>query len=221
MQQAWSTPDSLSANSRGTMSDKVWTANRTQPTFSQLILPKCVEMASAGDAAEILSIYAPFCATDCAVSFEYGPPSLEEMTQRIVNTTTTHPWLVWKEGGIIAGYAYAAPHKQRAAYNWSVDTSIYLRPSHHRKGIGKKLYLTLLELLKNQGFVNAYAGVTLPNEGSVALHKSVGFVDLTVYRKVGFKNDKWHDVAWFEQTLIAHTNEQPKEPLTIRQILQL
>ena len=169
-------------------------------------------MATAADAAAIAAIYAPFCESTI-VSFEYAPPSVEEMAGRITATTRQYPWLVLTEDEAVAGYAYASRHRERAAYAWCVDTAVYVSPDHLRQGIGRALYARLFQLLRLQGYVNAYAGVALPNPASVGLHQSVGFEPVGVYRRVGYKHGAWHDVAWFHAELQPPSaNPQPPRP---------
>lgn len=171
-----------------------------------------IRVATANDAKAILAIYAPFCQPNSAVSFETVPPTQEEMQKRIVITLKTYPWLVWEQNGEIVGYAYADQHKSRAAYNWDVDVSIYLLEKVRGKGIGKKLYQALFDGLKTLGYFNAYAGITLPNEASLALHKSLGFTLVGVYNNVGFKGGAWRDVAWFALKLQPY-NLNPEPPI--------
>jgi phosphinothricin acetyltransferase len=166
-----------------------------------------IRIARAGDAREIQAIYAPYV-RDTAISFERDPPSVEEMARRIERVLALCPWLVWEEGGRVVGYAYAGPHKERHAYQWSVDVSAYVDREFHGRGIGGALYRELLSILRGQGFFNAYGGITLPNAASVALHESAGFAPLCVYRGVGFKLGRWHDVGWWELRLA----ELPRDP---------
>lgn len=166
-----------------------------------------VRFATASDARAILAIYAPNV-SDAFVSFETEVPTEQEMRRRIVATLASHPWLVWEEGGVVLGYAYASKHRERAAYQWSTDVSCYVHPAARGRGIGKSLYVELLRLLREQGFVNAYAGIALPNEASVRLHESVGFTHLGTYRAVGFKQGAWRDVGWWEVRL----GSLPAEP---------
>jgi len=170
-----------------------------------------LRIASAADATAIHAIYAPYV-RDTAISFELEPPSVDEMRGRIASTLEAFPWLVWEEAGRVAGYAYASRHRERLAYQWSVDVSAYVHPDFHRRGIGKALYVELLRRLRLQGFVNAYAGIALPNAASVALHESVGFAPLAVYRGVGYKLGRWHDVGWWECRL-AQPPAAPEAPL--------
>jgi L-amino acid N-acyltransferase YncA len=165
------------------------------------------------DAAQIQAIYGPVV-RDTMISFELDPPSVDVMRGRIEKTLARCPWLVLDLGGRVAGYAYASPYRARLAYQWSVEVSVYVHPQHRRCGVGKGLYTTLLALLKAQGFYNAYAGIGLPNPGSVALHESVGFRPLGVYRAVGYKFGAWHDVGWWSLTVQPHQeNPTPPQPV--------
>jgi len=157
------------------------------------------------DANQIAAIYAPFC-EQTAVSFENTAPRPEVMAQRIRSLTAQFPWLVLEDSGRIAGYAYASPHRERAAYGWSVDVTVYIAAESRRKGVGRALYTALLPVLALQGYYKAFAGVTLPNPASVGLHEAVGFVPVGVYRGVGYKLGAWHDVAWYQRAL------QPEQP---------
>jgi phosphinothricin acetyltransferase len=179
-----------------------------------IVLQPHVRMASTDDAREIQAIYAPYV-RDTVISFETEPPSVEEMARRIDATLAMLPWLVHLQDGRIAGYAYASRHKERNAYQWSVDVSAYVHRDFHRRGIGGSLYRSLLALVRQQGFFNAYGGITLPNAASVALHESVGFRPLCVYRGVGFKAGRWHDVGWWELRL-ATLPPNPAPPRSFR-----
>jgi L-amino acid N-acyltransferase YncA len=123
------------------------------------------------------------------------------MRGRLAKVLGHYPWLVCEDGGEVLGYAYATQHRERAAYRWSVDTSVYVRQGRQRRGVGRALYTPLLAVLPLQGFVNAYACVTLPNPASVGLHEAMGFEPVGVYRQVGFKYGAWHDVAWHQRPL--------------------
>ena len=160
-----------------------------------------VRMASGVDAPAIAAIYAPIVRDTC-ISFELEPPSAEEMRLRIEATLARLPWLVAEDPqGAVSGYAYASRHRERPAYQWSVDTSAYVRQDVRHTGVGKALYRALLEKLATQGYFQAFAGIALPNAASVALHESVGFQHLGTYRDVGFKNGAWHDVGWWQRRL--------------------
>ena len=175
-----------------------------------------IRLAAEADAPAIARIYAPFCEST-SVSFEYAAPSAEEMAGRIAAVTKQYPWLVSIDDGVVAGYAYASRHRERAAYAWSVDTAVYVAPDHLRQGIARALYARLFALLRRLGYVNAYAGVALPNPASVGLHQSVGFLPIGVYRRVGYKHGAWHDVAWFH----AELQPPPEHPQPPRPISEL
>jgi L-amino acid N-acyltransferase YncA len=175
-----------------------------------------VRLAVPDDGAAIQEIYAPHC-SDGYASFEDSPPSVAEMRARIETGSARYPWLVVESDGIIAGYVYASEHSSREGYRWSCNTSVYLHDTARGSGYGKVLYLALLKLLTAQGFVNAYAGIALPNPASVALHESVGFVRMAVYESVGWKLDKWLDVGWWLRRLNEPQNPPP-EPLTMAQL---
>ena len=175
-----------------------------------------IRLATFDDAAPIQRIYAPIV-QDTPISFEMKPPSIEEMQGRIASTLHLFPWLVCLQDGEIAGYAYAGSHSERAAYRWSVNVSVYIHPAHHRRGVGRALYTSLFEILKRQGFYNAYAGVTLPNVASVGLHESLGFKPVGVYEAVGYKCGKWHSVGWW-QCLLQDRSPSPIEPRSLADV---
>jgi phosphinothricin acetyltransferase len=166
-----------------------------------------IRSASADDADQIAAIYAPYV-RDTPISFEIVPPSGEEMRQRISALTATYPWLVCAADTVL-GYAYASRHRERAAYQWSVDVSVYVRTDAHRRGIGRALYAALLRIVTAQGFYRAYGGITLPNPSSVGLHEAMGFQPVGVYRAVGFKHGAWHDVGWWDLVLQPATAAPP------------
>ena len=170
-------------------------------------MPPTIRLATLEDAAQVQAIYAPYCHTP--ISFELGPPSVEEMRGRLAKILGQYPWLICADGAEVLGYAYASPHRERAAYCWSVDTTIYVRQGRQRRGVGRALYTSLLAILPLQGYVNAYAGITLPNPASVGLHEALGFQQVGVYRQVGFKCGAWHDVAWFQRPLQPPVSEPP------------
>ena len=159
-----------------------------------------VRLARPEDGDALAAIYAPMVA-GTAVSFEVDPPSGEEMARRVASTLPTHPWLVMDgEQGVI-GYAYAHRFHERAAYDWAVETSIYLDAGARGRGVGRELYTTLLGALRAQGFRLAIAGIALPNAASVRLHESMGFRAVGVYHRVGWKFGAWHDVGMWELDL--------------------
>ncbi|MEV6872261.1 N-acetyltransferase family protein [Amycolatopsis sp. NPDC051128] len=158
-----------------------------------------IRHATEHDAAACAALYAPYV-TDTAISFETEPPDAAEMARRIAHA---HAWFVFEDDGHVAGFAYAHPFAERAAYQWSCETSIYLEPDRRRTGAGRALYETLFERLAGLGYRRAFAGMTLPNDASAGLHRALGFEPVGVYRRVGWKRGAWHDVAWVQRDLHA------------------
>ena len=171
---------------------------------------------TAGDAASTAAIYAPYV-RDTLISFETEPPAAAEMSRRIASVGERYPWLLAEQGGQVLGYAYAGEHRSRAAYRWDVDVAVYLAAAVHRRGIGRRLYQALFGMLRLQGYINAYAGISLPNAASVGLHESLGFAPVGIYRKVGYKHGAWHDVGWWALNLQAPP-AVPAEPLPYPQL---
>ncbi|MGD9810927.1 MAG: arsinothricin resistance N-acetyltransferase ArsN1 family B [Sphingobium sp.] len=159
-----------------------------------------VRRATADDAARCAQIYAPFV-SDTVITFEEDAPGVDEMAGRIATFGASHAWLVAEEDGHIAGYAYASPHNERAAYRSSVNVGIYVDPAFARCGIGRALYAELFARLKAQGRHAAFALITLPNEPSIALHEAFGFEPVGVCREVGWKHGQWRDVGWWQLIL--------------------
>ena len=165
-----------------------------------------------GDAAACAEIYAPHVETG-ATSFEEEPPDEARFAERIASMSATYPWLVAELDGEVVGYAYACPHRARPAYRWAVEVSVYVAAEQRRRGSGLALYSELLERLRKQRFQIACAGITLPNEASVALHESLGFVAVGVYRRIGWKDGAWRDVGWWQCELEPAGSGRPAEPL--------
>jgi L-amino acid N-acyltransferase YncA len=159
-----------------------------------------IRAATEADAGSIVAIYGPFCEST-PVSFESAAPLPTEMAGRIRTLSAKLLWLVMTVDSVVRGFVYASPHRDRAAYRWSVDVSAYVDPDFKRKGVGRSLYTSLLDLLRLQGYFKAYAGITIPNPASVKLHEAMGFTLVGVYRGVGFKLGVWHDVAWYQLSL--------------------
>ena len=162
--------------------------------------PTQIRQAVESDAAALLEIYRP-AIQGSAISFELVVPAVDEFAGRIRKALASWQWLVAERGGECVGYAYGSAHRERPAYRWSVEVSAYVHSSHHRQGIGRQLYLRLFDELAAKGFCHAYAGIALPNDASVALHRSVGFEPVGTFRNVGRKFGRWHDVGWFQRTL--------------------
>lgn len=173
-----------------------------------------IRLISENDAREVLEIYKPYV-LNTIVSFEYEAPSPDEFLLRIQNNILEYPWLVCLHGNKIIGYAYATKHRYRTAYQWSCESSVYLLPECHGKGIAKILYEALFSILKTQGYFNVYAGVSLPNKKSVGFHLSFGFKKVGIYKKVGYKFNKWNDVEWFQFQLHDHITN-PQTPIAMQ-----
>jgi phosphinothricin acetyltransferase len=169
-----------------------------------------VRVATPEDAEACRAIYAPVV-VDTAISFETEPPDAAEMAARIARTLQTHPWLVAEADGEVLGYAYASPHRDRAAYRWSVDVTAYVAEAARSRGVGRALYKRLIRVLRLQGFAAAFGGITLPNPASVALHEAVGFKPVGVYPHVGYKHGRWRDTGWWGLVLDP-SEAEPQEP---------
>ena len=159
-----------------------------------------MRIAKSDDAEGILGIYAPIV-RETTISFELEPPTLEEMRRRIETTLARLPWLVCEAEGQVLGYAYASKHRERAAYQWSVDVSVYVAEEARGRGLGRKLYTPLLAMLTDLGYYTALAGIALPNPASVGLHETMGFTPIGVYRNIGYKMGAWRDVGWWQKQL--------------------
>lgn len=169
-----------------------------------------VRDATESDAALCAAIYASYV-TETSVSFELEPPAPGQMALRIEQAQHRHAWLVLEVDGRVAGYAYGHPFAERPAYRWSCEVSIYLEPERHRSGGGRLLYEELLARLADRGYRRAMAGMSLPNDASVGFHHALGFEPVGVYRRVGWKNGAWHDVAWVQKTILE-ADDPPSEP---------
>ncbi len=175
------------------------------------IMSISMRVATPNDADQVLEIYAPFCAAT-PVSFETDVPTVEEMRRRIVTTLEFFPWLIAEEAGSVLGYAYASRHRERAAYRWAADVSVYVREDTRGKGVGRALYTSLFAILRLQGIYNILAGISLPNAASVALHEAMGLRLLGVYTAIGYKCGAWHDVGWWQHALRPHAGP-PEDPI--------
>ncbi len=172
-----------------------------------------IRFAQVADSKELLCIYAQYI--DTPITFECVLPTEEAFAGRIAEIARDYPYLVCEEKGRIVGYAYAHRQMERAAYQWNAELSIYLDRTYTSKGLGRKLYGLLIELLKLQGVKTVYGGVTIPNLKSEMLHQSMGFRCLGVYHNTGYKAGAWHDVAWFEKEIASYELD-PKPVLSIR-----
>jgi phosphinothricin acetyltransferase len=154
------------------------------------------------DADRICAIYNHYV-LETVVTFEERPVTVDEMARRIADVTARYPWLVYESNGEVCGYAYAAPWKERSAYRYSVESTIYLAPQVTGQGIGTLLYAALLDALRGTEVHCAVGGVSLPNEASVALHEKLGFTKIGHFREVGWKFDRWVDVGYWQIVLRA------------------
>jgi len=168
-----------------------------------------IRSAQPSDAAALLAIYRPYV-EETVVSFEIDVPTESEFAQRIVKSLAQWGWLVAEHDGQAVGYASASAFRDRAAYRWSAETSAYVDARFHRHGIGRSLYAALLTHLADKGYCTALAGIALPNEGSIALHRGLGFEPVGVFKSVGRKFDRWHDVSWWQRSL--EDMSQPRHP---------
>lgn len=169
-----------------------------------------IRMATIKDANEIRDIYAPYV-KDTAITFEYTVPTVEEFEQRIVKTLKRYPYLVALKAGVIIGYAYASAFKERAAYDWAAETSIYIKQEERGSGVGKLLYLKLEELIRKQNILNVNACIAYPNPDSIAFHEKFGYQTVAHFSQCGFKLNHWYDMIWMEKILAEHTN--PPKPM--------
>ena len=159
-----------------------------------------IRIAEERDLPEILSIYAPYV-LETTHTFEYDVPTPEEFLARFRSITAVFPWLVWEEEGRILGYAYGSAPFERAAYRWSSETSVYLRPSAQGRGMGRKLYTALEKLLTLQGFLKNYAIITSENSGSLAFHQSLGYTLAARMPGCAYKFGKKLGIVWMEKDL--------------------
>lgn len=176
-----------------------------------------IRLATPADGVRLAEIYAP-AVVGSGISFELEPPDGAEMTRRVGYVAARTPWLVCERRGAVAGYAYAGRFRERAAYDWSVEVSAYVDAQYHRAGVARALYTSLFAALAVQGFHNAYAGVALPNEASLAFHLAMGFTTVGTYRRVGYKLGRWRDVSWFERTIAPHDDE-PSPPRLLPDVI--
>jgi len=170
-----------------------------------------IRVATNDDAARMLEIYTPFI-LNSGITQETEVPSVEDFQQRVISNLEERPWLVCEINNEIAGYAYAGKHRDRKGYQWCTEPSVYISEKHFGVGIAHALYTALFDILKLQGYVNAYAVITLPNDRSIAFHKKFGFEYLTTYKGIGYKLGLWHDVGWMQYEITPH-KEDPADPI--------
>jgi L-amino acid N-acyltransferase YncA len=167
-----------------------------------------IREAQPQDAAACAAVYGRYV-LESAASFEETPPSEQEMSRRM---EAAHLWLVAEDDSTVVGYAYGARLQARAAYRWTAEVSVYVEPTHHRRGIARELYRELIDALADAGFRTLCAGVTQPNTASNGLHESFGFIPIGTFTRVGFKHGSWHDVLWLKLDL-TDGDDSPPQPL--------
>jgi len=177
-----------------------------------------IRLAKDSDAGPILQIYAPYI-KETSFTFETEVPSTAEFVKRIRSNLENWPWLVCEMDGVVAGYAYSSKYRERTGYQWCVECSVYVHDDFHRKGVGKALYIALIEISKLQGFRNLYAVINTPNDRSVAFHEQMGFKYFATYEKVGYKLGKWKNVGWWQLQLNEYIME-PSPPIKFSEIDQ-
>lgn len=169
-----------------------------------------IVVAKKDDAKRLLEIYRPYV-LNTAITFEYDVPTVAEFENRIMTTLEKYPYLVAQIDGKIVGYAYTSAFKSRAAYQWAVETSIYIDTAYQGKGIGTSLYHKLEEITKLQNIINMNACITANNPESIAFHERFGYQKTAYFNKCGYKFKQWYDVIWMEKMLGVH----PDEPLSV------
>ena len=172
-----------------------------------------VRAAREEDAVAIAAIYAPHVTVGTA-SFEVEAPDAAEMRRRMMASDGLYPWMVATDGdnrGATLGYAYASAYHRRPAYRWTAETTVYVADAARRRGVGRRLYATLIATLQAQGFTQAIGAIALPNESSIALHETAGFRRVGVIREVGHKAGQWVDVGYWQRGLAGPTTP-PREP---------
>ena len=176
-----------------------------------------LRMVKDKDALRISQIYRPIV-EESSISFESKAPNEEEIKEKIHKLMPKYPWLVLEYNNLIAGYTYASPHRSRHAYQWSVESSVYIDPLYYQMGIGKALYMALFAILKHQGFFNIYAGIGIENAGSIAFHEACGFELVGVYKNVGYKFGAWHNVGWWSLLLNEYV-DNPEKPKPLSAVI--
>ena len=176
-----------------------------------------IRIATPGDAEPILKIYAPYI-EHTSFTFETEVPTVDSFKERISSCLQNWPWLVCEIDGVIAGYAYGSKHRERVAYQWSVESSVYVHDDYQRMGVAGALYTALINILKLQGFRNLYAVINLPNDKSVSFHEKLGFEYFATYKNVGYKLGRWKNVGWWQLQLNEYSME-PAPPVKFSEIM--
>lgn len=169
------------------------------------------------DAVAMLDIYAPLV-RETATSFEKEVPSISEFEERIRLYSSRSPWLVAEIDGQLVGYAYATDHRSRYAYQWNQEVTAYVHQDFRKRGIAKKLYLKIFEILKAMNYCKAIAVITLPNDPSLAFHRALGFQKMGEMKDVGFKFDRWYSTSWWDLDLRENPNQSPSNLISITEV---
>ncbi len=175
-----------------------------------------IRMATTSDAPKLLEIYAPYV-RETAITFEYTVPTVQEFENRIAKILTRYPYLVAIKKEEIIGYAYVSSFKERAAYVWAVETTIYIKQNQRSSGTGKRLYLELEEIVKRQNIINMNACIAYPNPDSIAFHEHLGYKTVAHFTKCGYKLNRWYDMVWMEKILEEHPSK-PKDFIPITKL---
>jgi L-amino acid N-acyltransferase YncA len=175
-----------------------------------------IRIATTDDSESILKIYAPYI-ENTSYTFETEVPTIDSFKKRIASYLQNWPWLVCEIDGVIAGYAYGARHRERVAYQWSLESSVYIHDDYQRRGVARALYTALINILRLQGFRNLYAVINLPNDKSVSFHENLGFEYFATYKNVGYKLGRWKNVGWWQLQLNEYSME-PRSPVKFSEI---
>jgi len=194
---------------RSELVSRAGTSLRDSRMMGSMTREVLIRAATLADVEAMRAIYAPMV-TDTAMSFEESPPDAPEIIRRML-ASPRRPWLVADVRDHVAGFAYASAHRQRPAYRWSADSSVYVDPHYQGQGLGRLLYERLINEVRDLGYVSLFAGIALPNDASVALHEAIGFRTVGVFRDVGYKRGAWRDVGWWHKTL-ASPPTHPGDP---------
>ena len=175
-----------------------------------------IRLIRDSDYAGALGVYTPYV-LDTVITFEYDVPTLDEFTTRLSNIAKHYPVLVCEVDGVIVAYCYGSIHRVKTAYQWSVESTIYIAEEYHHKGIAAILYTALFDILRLQGFINVYAGISVPDGKSDHFHRRFGFTYLGLFEKIGYKHGRWHDLLWFE-LILSERIDDPPPPIPIIEI---
>jgi phosphinothricin acetyltransferase len=175
-----------------------------------------IRFANEDDAEGILAVYTPYI-LDTTITYEYDIPSIENMKQRIQGVQSFYPYLVCTYNHEIVGYAYASKHKERAAFQWGAEISVYIKEDFHGSGVASRLYDRIIAFLYEQGIYKLYALIDAPNEKSERFHLKRGFKEIGSILNTAYKLGKWCNLKYYEKTL----RECKEEPAPLRSIYDI